>query len=85
MMDFKILRNMIELLDEITEIPFEVFLDKWQEVKPSICDRTKAEQEWFFMKESDRVTAFTALANGHPVLSFVNEPYQFLQHFNLPF
>lgn len=76
---------MIELLEEITEIPFEVFFDKWQEFKPSICDRMKAEKEWFFMKEADRVTAFSALAKGHPLLQIVKEPYQFLQHFNLPF
>lgn len=76
---------MIELLDEITEIPFEVFWDKWQEFKPGICDQMKAEKEWFFMKKADCVTAFTALAKGHPLLQIVNEPYQFLQHFNLPF
>lgn len=37
------------------------------------------------MKEVDRVTAFTALSKGHPLLRIVNEPYHFLQHFNLPF
>lgn len=76
---------MIHLLDEITEIPFTVFWDKWQEVKPSICDRMKAEKEWFYMHENDRVMAFTALATNHPLLHIVYEPYQFLQHFNLPF
>lgn len=76
---------MIDILDEITEITFEVFWDKWQEFKPSICDRLKAEKEWFFMKEADRVTAFKALAKGHPLLQIVNEPYQFLQHFQMPF
>lgn len=76
---------MLDLLDEITEIPFQVFWDKWQELKPSICNRELAEKEWFYMHENDRVTAFTALAKNHPILQIIREPYQFLQHFNLPF
>lgn len=76
---------MIELLDQITEVPFEVFWDKWHELKPSICDRMKAEKEWFYMKESDRVNAFTALAKKHPLIDITDEPYQFLQHFQMPF
>jgi hypothetical protein len=76
---------MIDLLDEITEIPFSVFWDKWQELKPSICDRMKAEKEWFYMKESDRVNAFTALAKNHPLIQITSEPWQFLQHFQMPF
>lgn len=76
---------MIDLLDEITEIPFEVFWDKWQEFKPTICDRMKAEKEWFYMKESDRVNAFTALAKKHLLIDITDEPYQFLQHFQMPF
>lgn len=76
---------MIDLLDELTEIPFEVFWDKWQELKPSICNRELAEKEWFYMHENDRVNAFTALAKNHPILQITIEPYQFLQHFNLPF
>lgn len=76
---------MIDLLDEITEIPFSVFWEKWQELKPCICDRMKAEKEWFYMKESDRVNAFTALAKNHPLIGITSEPWQFLQHFQMPF
>lgn len=76
---------MIDLLDEITEIPFEVFWDKWQELKPSICNRELAEKEWFYMHENDRVTAFTALAKNHPMIQIINEPSDFLAHFSLPF
>lgn len=76
---------MIDLLDDITEVLFEVFWDKWQEIKPCICNRQRAEKEWFYMKDIDRVAAFTALAKNHPLLQIIREPYQFLQHFNLPF
>jgi hypothetical protein len=75
---------MIELLDEISEIPFEVFWEKWQDLKPSICDRSRAEMEWFYMHENDRVTAFTALCRNHPCVKEFNEAYQFLRFFNLP-
>lgn len=76
---------MIEILNELTEIHFEVFWDKWQEVKPCICNRQKAEKEWFYMAEKNRVLAFEALCKDHPMIESTNEPYSFLEHFNLPF
>ena len=77
---------MIDLLDELTEIPFEVFKDKWEEKKPGLFfDWTKAEKEWFYMKEADRVTAFTALARNHISLGFIHRPEEFLMQFNLQF
>lgn len=76
---------MIELLDEITEIPFEIFWDKWNEVKPGQYNRNLAEQEWFYMKEIDRVSAFTALCNNHPRIQSCKEPFMFLMAFELPF
>jgi hypothetical protein len=77
---------MIDILDEISEIPFEVFKDKWMEKKPGLFfDWLSAEKEWFYMKETDRVIAFTALARNHIVLDFTHRPKEFLMHFNLPF
>ena len=40
---------MMELLDELTEIPFEIFWDKYMDIKPGIYDRLKTEKEWFYM------------------------------------
>ena len=77
---------MIHLLDEISEIPFEVFKDKREEKKPGLffyCP--PAEKEWFYMKEADRVTAFTALSRNHISLEFIHAPEEFLRQFNLPF
>lgn len=76
---------MIELLDEITEIPFEVFWDKWHEMKQGVFNRELAQKEWFYMRECDRITAFTALAKNHPLIQVVRQPYEYLQYFNLPF
>ena len=73
---------MIEILDELTEIPFEIFWDKYQELKPNLFyDREKAEIQWFRMKEHDRIQAFTQMKNQ----SSFPEPYQYLEHFDLPF
>ena len=76
---------MTSLLDEITQIPFEVFWDKYMEIKPGIYHKAKAEKEWFYMKEPDRETAFEQLAKGHPAIGLFTEPYEYLKHFNLPF
>lgn len=74
---------MIDLLDELTEIPFDVFWNKWQELKPSICNRERAEQAWFYMHENDRVEAFKSLSKNHPLIQICREPFQFLKHFDL--
>lgn len=76
---------MTDLLDEIIGIPFEIFWDKYQELRPGIYDLLKAQKEWFYMKESDRETAFEQLAKGHPAIGMFNEPYEYLAHFSLPF
>jgi hypothetical protein len=76
---------MINLLDEITEIPFDVFWDKYQEIKPGIYSRDRAEKQWFYMKEKNRVMAFECLARGHPGIAIFHEPYQLLEYFDLPF
>lgn len=76
---------MTDILDEITEIPFDIFWDKYLEIKPGIYSKFKAEKEWFYMKESDRVTAFEQLAKGHPALVMFVEPYEYLQYFQMPF
>jgi hypothetical protein len=74
---------MIEILDELTEIPFEIFWDKYQELKPNLFyNRDKAEIQWFRMKERDRIQAFTCLGKGH--YDFY-EPYLYLEYFDLPF
>lgn len=77
--------NMIDILDEFTEVPFDVFWNKWQEIKPGEYNRPQAEKEWFYMKEADRVTAFTALCNNHPAFYSIKEPFMFLAYFELPF
>jgi hypothetical protein len=76
---------MIDILDEISEIPFQMFWEKYNEKKPGIYHRQKAEKEWFFMKEADRVTAFENLCKGHRSMSFFNEPYEYLIHHSMPF
>lgn len=76
---------MIEILDELTEIPFQIFIDKWIEKKTCFFNKDKAEKEWFYMAEKDRVLAFEALCKDHPMIMVIREPYQFLEHFNLPF
>lgn len=74
---------MTDILDELTEIPFEVFWDKWNEVRPGIYNRDRAEKTWFYMKEPDRIEAFTALSKNHPMIQVCREPYVFLSHFDM--
>lgn len=74
---------MIDILDELTEIPFEIFITKWQELKPGQFNRERAEMQWFYMHETDRIEAFEALAKVHPMIQVCREPYQFLQHFTI--
>ena len=74
---------MIELLDELTEIPFQIFWDKYQELKPNLFyNWEKAEIQWFRMKERDRIHAFSCIGKGH--YDFY-EPYLYLEYFDLPF
>lgn len=76
---------MTHLLDELTEIPFDIFWDKYLEIKMGYYNKSKAQKEWFYMKNEDRETAFEQLAKGHPAIGMFNEPYEYLEHFNMPF
>lgn len=76
---------MMEILDELTEVPFQIFIDKWIEKRTCIFNREKAEKEWFYMAEKNRVLAFQALCKDHPMIHSAKEPYAFLEYFNLPF
>lgn len=73
---------MIEILDELTKIPFEVFWEKYLDHKPGIYDRLKAEAEWLSMVECNRIMAFEKLCKCYPMEV---EPYLFLRSMNLPF
>jgi hypothetical protein len=72
---------MTDILDELTEIPFEVFWAKWVEVKPGYYNRPKAEAIWFSMKESDRIDAFEYLAHEGLILDICHQPYLYLKRF----
>lgn len=74
---------MTDLLDELTEIPFEMFWEKWHELKPGSFNRGRAEQQWFYMHETDRIEAFEALAKIHPMIQVCRDPYLFLKHFTI--
>jgi hypothetical protein len=37
------------------------------------------------MYEGDREVAFEQLAKRHPAIGMFDEPYEYLQHFDLPF
>lgn len=76
---------MIDLLDELSEIPFDLFWNKYQEIRQGNYNKLKAQKEWFYMKEQDREIAFEQLAKGHPAIGMFDEPYQYLEHWNLPF
>jgi len=52
---------MIEILDELTEIPFEVFWDKFQEIDEGDWDKLGAQAIWMSMKEYQRKAAFMYL------------------------
>jgi hypothetical protein len=73
---------MKDILDELTEIPFEVFWDKFQELKPGYYNRSRAEYRWFYMREQDRIKAFEELVRNHPIIQVVREPSDYLFHFN---
>lgn len=73
---------MIEALDEITEIPFIVFWDKFMDLEPSIYDRYTAEGYWLKMREQNRILAFEFLCRFG---SDFREPWMHLRQFDLPF
>ena len=73
---------MIEALDEITEIPFEVFWNKFMDLYPGIYDQFTTEVYWVKMREANRILAFQYLCQFG---SDYKEPWKHLQHFDLPF
>ena len=73
---------MIEALDEITEIPFEVFWNKFMDLYPGIYDQYTAEGYWVKMREPNRVLAFEYLCRFG---SDHKEPWKHLRQFDLPF
>jgi len=79
--------NMIDLLDEITEIPFDVFWEKYQEVKPGKYNKSACEGIWFYMHEENRLEAFQSLCENANtcLIKRVQEPYQYLRYYQLPF
>jgi hypothetical protein len=75
---------MIDILQEITEIPFQVFWDKYKEIKPGKYNQSRTGIVWFYMYEDDRKTAFEQLAKNNPSVGMFNEPYEYLSFFCLP-
>ena len=73
---------MIEALDEITEIPFIVFWDKFMDLQPGIYDQYTAEGYWLKMREQNRILAFEFLCRFG---SDFREPWMHLRQFDLPF
>ena len=49
---------MLDLLDELTEIPFDIFWDKYLEIIDGNFNKPLAEIQWFYMHEEDRIEAF---------------------------
>ena len=72
---------MIEALDEITEIPFEVFWNKFMDLYPGIYDQYTAEGYWVKMREANRILAFEFLCRFG---SDFREPWMHLRQFDLP-
>lgn len=70
---------MIELLDELTEVPFDVYWDKYQEQNPGDYSKIKTQMQWFYMYPDDRVDAFTNISKGIFVLG--QGPIAHLQSF----
>jgi hypothetical protein len=54
---------MLEILDEIIEIPFEVFWDKFLEKGGLNLEKFKAGAIWFSMTIAQRETAFRDVAS----------------------
>ena len=75
---------MIDILDELTEIPFYIFWDKYQEIRPGNYELLKTKAVWFSMMEDNRIMAFECLAKNHPSIQLFDGPCEFLEYFNLP-
>jgi hypothetical protein len=73
---------MIEALDEITEIPFIVFWEKFMDLQPGIYDRYTAEGYWLKMREANRVLAFEYMSRFG---TDYKTPVAHLEAMDLPF
>jgi hypothetical protein len=73
---------MIEALDEISEIPFDVFWDKFNEARPGDYDKTYTQGIWLKMREANRVLAFEYLCRFGTDYYW---PNHHLDAFDLPF
>jgi hypothetical protein len=73
---------MIEALDEVSEIPFEVFWDKYMEVNPGDYDKTYTQGIWLKMREANRILAFGYLSRFG---TDYKTPVSHLEAFDLPF
>jgi len=73
---------MIEALDEVSEIPFEVFWDKFNEQRPGDYDKTYTKGIWLKMREANRVLAFEYMSRFG---TDYKTPVLHLEAFDLPF
>jgi hypothetical protein len=73
---------MIEALDEISEIPFEVFWDKFNEERPGDYDKIYTQGIWLKMREANRVLAFEYMSRFG---TDYKTPVLHLEAFDLPF
>jgi hypothetical protein len=73
---------MIEALDELSEIPFDVFWDKFNEARPGDYDKTYTQGIWLKMREANRVLAFEHLCRFGTHYYW---PHHHLDAFDLPF
>lgn len=55
---------MIDILDELTEIPFTVYWDKYQEQNPGDYNQLLAKKHWFYMYAENRIDAFINISKG---------------------
>lgn len=72
---------MIDLLDEVIEIPFEIYWNKYQEMNKGKYERLQAEMQWFYMHNPDRLKAFESLASGNFIKG--QDPFNHLKSFCL--
>ena len=73
---------MIEALDEVSEIPFDIFWDKYIEANPGEYDKTYTQGIWLKMREENRVLAFGYLCKFG---TYYKNPILHLEGFDLPF
>ena len=74
---------MIDILDELTEIPFDCFWDKYQEISKGEYNKLKAKAIWFAMLDEYRIYAFQDLYKMKDYILNINlEPFEYLNLFN---